>query len=160
MLKFGVDWQFPSIGHEQKRLWAYKEQKMMMYSRIAPLALLAGAALALAACSGGSSRLDAGQRISARGDAISGRGDAWNNGQRDVQAGQKALQKSADRAADGEEELRRARDAAAKAERKIQMAQTDRLAAEQRIGAGQAEMSRAEADYTAIRNQPSVLQPR
>ena len=99
---------------------------MMISSKNVPFALLAvsALALALAACSGGSSRLDAGQRISARGDAISGRGADWNAGQRNVQAGQKALPQSADSAAGGE-----------------------------------GETIWADADYNAIRNQPSVLQP-
>ena len=97
--------------------------------------------------------------MSARGSAISGRGSAWNDGQRDVLNGQKALQNSADRAADGENELRQAQDGAAKAERKIQMAKSDQLAAEQKIASGQAQMQRAEADYSAIRNQPSAVQP-
>ena len=123
-------------------------------------AVVAGSAFVLSACSGGSApRLDAGERMSARGAAISGRGSAWNEGQNDVQAGQKALGRSVDRAADGEKDLRQARDAVVKAERKIQDAQSGRVAAEQRIASGQAKMQQAETDYRAIRSQPSVLPP-
>jgi chromosome segregation ATPase len=97
--------------------------------------------------------------MSARGASISGRGAEWSDGQRDVDKGQQQLRKSADRAADGEQDLRKARDAVAKAEQRIQQAQADQLAAQQRIAAGTAQMSRAETEYTTIRQQPSVVQP-
>jgi septal ring factor EnvC (AmiA/AmiB activator) len=120
------------------------------------VALAATAALTLSACAG-QSELDAGQRISARGESIVGRGAAWSDGQRDVQNGEKLLKKNANRAANAERDLRDARQDAAKAERKLQQAQNDQTAAQQQIAAGQAQMARAEAEYRDIRQRPPAI---
>lgn len=121
-------------------------------------AATAAAALLLSGCaSGRSTELDTGQRMSARGDSIAGRGAAWSDGQRDMQKGQKALDKSAKRTADAQRDLQRAQGDITKAQRKIEDEAAARVAAEQLMANGTAQMSRAEADYGAIRSQPSVL---
>lgn len=123
------------------------------------LVLAASAAVMLSACASGNRELDAGQRMSARGDSISGRGEAWSDGQRDVLKGQKAQQKQADRAARAERDLRKARDKTAKAERELQAAQKAQVDAQQQINAGTTQMQRAETEYGDIRNRPSAIPP-
>ncbi|WP_164155462.1 hypothetical protein [Sandarakinorhabdus rubra] len=127
-------------------------------SFVAPVAI--AALLALSACAGDrSAPLDAGQRMSARGESIAGRGAAWSDGQRDVEQGGERLRKSDARIADAERDLRRASDAMAKAERQIATAQAARLAAAEQVAAGTAQMRRAEADYGDIRQLPSAMDP-
>lgn len=116
-------------------------------------------ALMLGACASGGQSMDAGQRMSARGDSIAGRGAEWSDGQRDVRKGEQMLAKSADKAADGQKDLRKAQERARDAENQIRTAQADRQTAERLVADGMAQMRRAEADYATIRGQSSVVLP-
>ena len=94
------------------------------------LGATAVAALLLGACSTTSSApMDAGERMSARGETIAGRGAAWTQGQREIAKGEKLVSKSASNTASAEKRLERAQEAAMKAEQQILAAQADRASA-------------------------------
>jgi septal ring factor EnvC (AmiA/AmiB activator) len=117
-----------------------------MINRITlPLALATTAMLALGACSSNSS-LDAGERMSNRGDAIAVRGSDWSSGQKDVRKGQDLIE--------------RANNKMRKAEDQIRSAQSDRAKGEQMIANGNSQMRQAESGYNDIRRDPSALDPR
>ena len=59
--------------------------------------------------------MDAGTRISMRGDQIAERGKARSDGKEDVRQGRSLIENSSDREAAGRKNLARARDLAAKA---------------------------------------------
>lgn len=128
------------------------------YKPLVTTTLMVAASITLAACST-ASREDDGQRISARGEAISARGQAWTDGQRDLQKGQKLVERGVDRTADGEKKLKRAQEAAAKAQLQIEQARAEQLKGEQLISAGNVQMQQAESAYAAIRSGPPAVSP-
>ena len=148
-----------STSAPQKTL-VFKEFEMRrMPNKPSALVLTAIAGILLTGCSTTSSK-PSGQLISERGGAISAKGEAWTDGQRDLQKGQKLVQRSDARVADGQNKLLHAQQAAADAERQIQTAQVDRTSGEQIMAGGATRMKQAEADYAAIRNGPSAIESR
>ena len=132
----------------------------MTSSSFKPLTLgaTAVAALLLGACSTTSSGpMDAGERMSARGETIAGRGAAWTQGQREIAEGEQLVSKSASNTASAEKRLERAQEAAMKAEQQILAAQADRASGERMIAGGTVRMREAEAAYSDIRSGPSAL---
>lgn len=122
------------------------------------LATMVTSSLLLGACSGtGSSSMDAGQRISQRGDEIGNYGAAWSDGQRDVTEGRQLVEKNTDSSADAEKRLAQARADMAKAEEQLRKAQLGRSDGERLIADGTAQMQQAEADYTAVRAGPPAI---
>lgn len=119
---------------------------MKKFSEILAFAVLT---VGLAACAGsGSSSLNAGERISQRGDAITQYGDEWTAGNKSVRDGEKLNAKSTDQIAD--------------ARKKLAKAEADQAKAQQMIADGSARMQRSEAEYAATRAGPaatSIPQP-
>lgn len=100
--------------------------------------------------------MDAGQRMSQRGDEIGEYGAAWSAGQQEVERGKRTVEKSNSNLAATEQRLARARADVTKAEEQIRTVQLQRADAEQLIAAGRAKMQRAEADYAAVRAGPAA----
>lgn len=116
---------------------------MTKFTEIAAFAVLT---IGLAACAGSaSSSMNAGQRITERGDAIAQYGDAWTAGKKDVRDGEKLNAKSADRIAD--------------ARKKLSKAEADQAKAQRMITDGNTAMQRSEADYAATRAGPAAVRP-
>jgi len=112
----------------------------------------------MAACSSEEpTPMDAGQRMSQRGDEIGEYGAAWSAGQQEVERGKSMVQKSNSDLAAAQERLARARADVAKAEEQIRKVQSEQADAEQLIVAGTAKMQRAEADYAAVRAGPAAV---
>ena len=116
---------------------------MNRFTEIAAFALLT---VGLAACAGSaSSSMNAGQRISERGDAITQYGDEWTAGNRSVRDGEKLAAKSSGQIADARKKLAKAED--------------DQAKAQQMITDGTTRMQRSEADYAAVRAGPAAVRP-
>lgn len=116
---------------------------MKTFTEISAFALLT---IGLAACAGSaSSSMNAGQRISDRGDAITQYGDDWTAGKKSVRDGEKLVTKSADQIAD--------------ARKKLAKAEADQAKARQMITDGTTRMQRSEADYAAVRAGPAAVRP-
>jgi septal ring factor EnvC (AmiA/AmiB activator) len=122
---------------------APKENSMNRLTEISAFALLT---IGLAACAGSaSSSMNAGQRISERGDAITQYGDEWSAGNKSVREGQKLAAKSSDQIADARKKLAKAED--------------DQARSQQMIADGTTRMQRSEADYAAVRAGPAAVRP-
>lgn len=127
-------------------------KRYLFPSVVAPALLLTGA------CSSEEpTPMDAGQRMSQRGDEIGEYGAAWSAGQQEVEQGKRTVEKSNSNLAAAEERLARARADVTKAEEQIRTVQSQRADAEQLIAAGTAKMQRAEADYAAVRAGPAAV---
>ncbi len=112
----------------------------------------------LGACSSAkNSHMDAGDRISQRGNEISGYGKSWTTGQQASAKGSRMIEKSSKDTAEAGKRLAHARDLAAEAQAQIQAAETDKAKGEQLIADGTAQMQRAEANYSAARAGQSAL---
>lgn len=110
------------------------------------IAAFATLTIGLAACAGSaSSSMNAGQRISERGDTITQYGDDWSAGKKSVRDGEKLASKSTDRIADARKKLAKAED--------------DQAKAQQMISDGTIAMQRSEADYAATRAGPAAVRP-
>jgi hypothetical protein len=126
----------------------------------AAMAVCLVGAVAVTGCSTtGSNKLDAGHRISERGAEISNRGQSWSDGQHDQRKGQKLVELSVDQVSDGENDLKKARAAVIKAEQRIEVAHANRTNGEKLVSSGTLKMQTAEADYAAIRDGPSAVDP-
>ena len=122
--------------------------------------LVAGAATfaSLGACSTSSSpKLDAGERMQARGAQISHQGDDWASGQKDVKEGKRLVERSQDRTKDAEKKRARATNTLADAEQKITEAEADRIRGERLVSEGAVKMDRAAAGYSTIRSGPPAI---
>lgn len=116
---------------------------MKKFTEISAFALLT---IGLAACAGSvSSSMNAGQRISERGDTITQYGDDWTAGKKSVRAGEKLVAKSTDQIAD--------------ARKKLANAEADQTRAQQMISDGTTAMQRSEAQYAAVRAGPAAVTP-
>lgn len=104
-----------------------------------------------------SSPMDAGQRISQRGNQISGYGESWTAGQQASAKGSRMIEKSSKDTAEGEKRLDHARDLVAEAQAQIKAAEANKAKGEQLISDGTAQMQRAEANYSAARAGQSAL---
>jgi septal ring factor EnvC (AmiA/AmiB activator) len=114
--------------------------------KLIEIAAFAVVTVGLAACAGSaSSSMNAGQRISDRGDTITQFGDAWTAGKKDVRDGEKLIAKSTDRITD--------------ARKKLAKAEADQAKAQQMIADGKIAMQRSEADYAATRAGPAAVSP-
>ena len=119
--------------------------------------VVAPALLLISACSSEEpTPMDAGQRMSQRGDEIGEYGAAWSAGQQEVERGKRTVEKSNSNLVAAEERLARARADVTKAEERIRTVQSQRADAEQLIAAGTVKMQRAEADYAAVRAGPAA----
>lgn len=122
------------------------------------LSVVVPALLLIGACSSEEpAPMDAGQRMSQRGDEIGEYGAAWSAGEQEVERGKSMVEKSNSDLAAAQDRLARARADVAKAEEKIRKVQSERTDAEQLIAAGTAKMQRAEADYAAVRAGPAAV---
>jgi septal ring factor EnvC (AmiA/AmiB activator) len=72
-----------------------------------------------AACASNPAPMDAGERMSQRGDDIGAYGSSWSDGQKSVAQGQESVAKSTKSIAEAERDLARARADIAKAEQQI-----------------------------------------
>ncbi|RNJ63841.1 MAG: hypothetical protein EDM03_05605 [Porphyrobacter sp. IPPAS B-1204] len=116
---------------------------MNKFTEIATFAVMT---IGLAACAGSaSSSMNAGQRISERGDAITQYGDDWSAGKKSVRDGEKLAAKSSDQIAD--------------ARKKLNKAEADQAKAQRMITDGNIAMQRSEADYAAVRAGPAAVNP-
>ena len=110
------------------------------------------------ACSSStSSPMDAGHRISQRGNQIRGYGESWTAGQQVSAKGRGMIEKSSKDTAEGEKRLAHARELVAEAEAQLQAAEANKAKGEQLILDGTAQMQRAEANYSAARAGQSAL---
>lgn len=115
-------------------------------NRLTEISAFALLTIGLAACAGSaSSSMNAGQRISERGDAITQYGDEWSAGNKSVREGQKLATKSSDQIADARKKLAKAED--------------DQARSQQMIADGTTRMQRSEADYAAVRAGPAAVRP-
>lgn len=112
-----------------------------------------------AACASNAGPMDAGERMSQRGDDIGAYGAAWSDGQKDVAKGQESVAKSTNSIAEAERDLARARADIAKAEQQIADAVAAKANAEKQIEDGTVQMARAEADYAVTKAGPSAVTP-
>ena len=110
-----------------------------------------------AACASNAGPMDAGERMSQRGDDIGAYGAAWSDGQKDVAKGQESVAKSANSIAEAERDLARARADIAKAEQQINDAIAAKADAEKQIEDGTVKMARAEAEYAVTKAGPSAV---
>ena len=110
-----------------------------------------------AACASNAGPMDAGERMSQRGDDIGAYGAAWSDGQKDVAKGQESVAKSANSIAEAERDLARARADIAKAEQQIADAIAAKANAEKQIEDGTVKMARAEAEYAVTKAGPSAV---
>jgi septal ring factor EnvC (AmiA/AmiB activator) len=112
-----------------------------------------------AACASSPAPMDAGERMSQRGDDIGAYGTAWSDGQKDVAKGQESVAESTKSIAEAERDLARARADIAKAEQQIADAVAAKANAEKQIEDGTVQMARAEADYAVTKAGPSAVTP-
>ena len=112
-----------------------------------------------AACTSSSGPMDAGERMSQRGDDIGAYGTAWSDGQKDVAKGQESVAKSTKSIAEAERDLARARADIAKAEQQISDAVAAKANAEKQIADGTVQMARSEAEYAVTKAGPSAVTP-
>lgn len=123
------------------------------------LAIAASFSFLSAACASSPAPMDAGERMSQRGDDIGAYGAAWSDGQKDVAKGQESVTRSAKTIAEAERDLARARADIAKAEQQINEAVAARADAEKQIADGTVKMARAEAEYAVTKAGPSAVTP-
>src|SRR5690606_33534460 len=143
-------------GHPPKSRQGLAGTSIMKRSILIGLAV--ALPLSLGACAASNSgTLDAGERLSQRGDVIGAYGKAWSDGQKNVVQGQRTIEKSSRSLAEGERDLARARADIAKAERRISEAVAAKADAQKQIEDGNIQMSRAEADYAVTKAGPSAV---
>jgi septal ring factor EnvC (AmiA/AmiB activator) len=112
-----------------------------------------------AACASNAGPMDAGERMSQRGDDIGTYGSSWSDGQKSVAQGQESVAKSTISIAEAERDLARARADIAKAEQQIADAIAAKANAEKQTEDGTVQMARAEADYAVTKAGPSAVTP-
>ena len=123
------------------------------------LATVAAFSVLTAACATSPGPMDAGERMSQRGDDIGAYGSSWSDGQENVAKGQESVAKSTKSIAEAERDLARARADIVKAEQQISDAVTAKANAEKQIEDGTVLMARAEADYAVTKAGPSAVTP-
>jgi septal ring factor EnvC (AmiA/AmiB activator) len=128
-------------------------KKPLLFATAASLSFLA------AACASTPAPMDAGERMSQRGDDIGAYGSSWSDGQKSVAQGQESVAKSTKSIAEAERDLARARADIAKAEQQISDAIAAKANAEKQIEDGTVQMARAEADYAVTKAGPSAVTP-
>ncbi|MGV3556145.1 MAG: hypothetical protein ACO1OD_12915 [Croceibacterium sp.] len=126
-------------------------KKTILISAVAIFSLL------IAACTSAPASMDAGERMSQRGDDIGAYGTSWSDGQKNVAQGQESVAKSTKSIAEAERNLARARADIAKAEQQIADAVAAKANAEKQIEDGTVQMARAEADYAVTKAGPSAV---
>jgi hypothetical protein len=113
-------------------------------NKFTEIAAFAFATIGLAACAGSaSSSMNAGQRISERGNEITQYGDDWKAGNKSVRDGEKLDAKSSAQITE--------------ARKKLAKAEADQAMARKMITDGTIRMQRSEADYTTLRAGPPAI---
>jgi len=126
---------------------------------VAGTVLMLSLSWSLGACSADIASRNTGERLTDRGNEIRANGTAWSDGQKSVQQGEKAIERSSRDLAQGERDQERARKDLAKAEQQISDASATKAAALKRVEDGRMRMTRAEADYAATKAGPSAVRP-